>query len=123
MCLDVVYRGKQKKEALAKLPESGYYWKSVTLWDEEYWPPIWDNKPYKSGWNTTKKKYGYERYACAYHMFRYKDEAKQYGSYTDETVRCKVDKKDIINIGTQNIGFGDQGLVIVTTRFWCPKPK
>ena len=33
------------------------------------------------------------------------------------TIRCKVNKKDIVAIGEQI------GLCIVTTQFWCPKPK
>lgn len=127
MCLDQIYRGKQKREALAKLPESGYYWKVIeTELDDRYYPPCWGNKPYKIGWNKTSKICRIGGYDLAYHIFRSQKSALSYRKIFSpksrmpylKVIRCKVEKKDIINIGTQN-----KGLCIVTTRFWCPKPK
>lgn len=124
MCLDIVYRGKQKKEALAKLPESGYYWKRLKRYINHYYPLIKKlpgDKPFRKGWNHTKKKYVGVSYAVAFHLHRHRRGAQSWPSgawSSDEIVRCKVDKKDIISIGEQ---CGD--ITIVTTRFWCPKFK
>lgn len=121
MCLDVVYRGKQKKEALAKLPESGYYYKVVTVDDGKYYP-ICKNSgiAYKAGENITKRVYGTEDYAKAYHLFKSWHTAEKWFDHVsyEKLIKYKVDKKDIIHIGKQS-----NGLCIVTTRFWCPKPK
>ena len=121
MCLSTVYRGKEKEEALARLPVSGYYWKVVTVAGGKY-HPLCNNEeiPYKIGWNTTKRTYGAEKYAVAYHLFRHEADAEYWLDFTwERLIRCKVEKKDIIHIGIQT----DGGLCIVTTRFWCPKPK
>jgi hypothetical protein len=125
MCLGIVYRGKEKKDALAKLPKSGYYWKLVVLFDNKYIPPIFSEYgSYKNGWNSTHQKSECAGYFLAYHLFRYKKDAKKMMYWVSAfkkkkvIVRCKVRKKDIINIGRQ-----DMGLTIVTTRFWMPKLK
>ncbi|KKL27008.1 hypothetical protein LCGC14_2389470 [marine sediment metagenome] len=126
MCLNIVYRGKQKKEALAKLPENGYYWKVVVRLRGKYYSPIHrGDGSYKYGWNSTPKKSNNASYYLAFHIWRTK-EAGMYAQNIMSTqnnnrkylVRCKIDKNDIINIGSQ---WGR--LCIVTTRFWCPKPK
>ena len=121
MCLEIVYRGKQKKEALAKLPESGYYWKSVRYDGVEYSPGIRRHKPaFVAGWNETRGCYLGEGYNIAFHLYKNKREADWWTRHDvngRRTIRCKVNKKDIVAIGEQH------GLCIVTTRFWCPKPK
>ena len=121
MCLSTVYRGKQKREALAKLPESGYYWKCVYQKNGKYWPIFYDDKPLKAGVNIAKaRNYSGIGYKPAFHLFLSKDRASTYyGLSTKQAVviRCKAKKKDIVAIGEQ------RGLCIVTTRFWCPKPK
>lgn len=120
MCLDTIYRGKRKKEALAKLPESGYYWKVVRKLGRLYYPPIWDDMSYKTGWNFTGINCRtQEDYAVAFHIFRDRKDAYAWWQRLDiKVVRVIVKKKDIINIGKDS-----DGLCIVTTRFWCPKPK
>ena len=126
MCLDIIYKGNQKKEALAKLPKSGYYWKVVVLSDGKYYPPIFSEYGnYKSGWNSTQPKSNYTGYLLAYHLFRNKKEADKmkrwvsvHGKEKKKIVtRCRVKRKDIINVGTQG-----KDLCIVTKRFWIPKP-
>lgn len=112
MCLGIVYTGKEKREALAKLPESGYYWKKVWKRANGYYPPVMilpGNRPYKVGWNNTKLKYDNEGYALGFHLWRDKGV---------NGVRCVIKKKDIVAIGRQ---WGN--LCIVTKRFWMPKPK
>ena len=114
MCLAVIYRGKQKKEALAKLPESGYYWKWVLKRDSGYYPHIMilpGNRPFAIGWNTTKIKYDDIGYALCFHLWRDKNK-------NEKRIRCIIKKRDIVAIGIQ---WG--ALVIVTKRFWIPKPK
>ena len=119
MCLDTVYRGKQKREALAKLPDSGYYWKCVYIADDSYEPIIMPGY-FKNGWNKTKGCYNRTGYKLAFHLHRTKEAAESWRGFrlSRKVVRCKVEKKDIIHIGKQS-----GGLCIVTTRFWCPKPK
>ena len=126
MCLDIVYRGKRKKRALTKLPKSGYYWKVVIFDGKKYSSPIFSEfGSYKIGWNTTKPKIDYAGYRLAYHLYRTKKTAERmkrgvsvHGGEKKVIVRCKVKRKDIINIGIQ-----DDGLCIVTKRIWMPKPK
>ena len=123
MCLSTVYRGKEKKEALAKLPESGYYWKCVTSRGWGYIAPCYGTR-YKSGWNYVEaKRGGQEEYPVAFHLFRTKAGLIAWLRWVgrdkkDKIVRCKVEKKDIVAIGKQS-----SDLCIVTTRFWCPKPR
>ena len=117
MCLYEVYRGKQKKDALANLPKSGYYWKKVLIrygCSSGYYPPVMilpGNRPYKVGWNTTKIKYDNEGYALCFHLYRNKKE-------NETRIRCIIKKEDIVAIGTQW-----NELVIVTKKFWIPKPS
>ena len=116
MCLSIVYRGKQKKDALAALPKSGYYWKKVLIRYKDgshYYPPVMilpGDRPYKVGWNNTKLKYDGEGYALGFHLWRDK-------GANNNKIRCIIKKKDIVAIGKQW-----NALVIVTKRFWMPKP-
>lgn len=125
MCLDIVYKGKQKKEALVKLPESGYYWKTVNQHGKvkgRYYPICFslpECQPFKLGWNTTKPKYIGRGYRIAFHLHKTKKAAK---TWIGTTVRCIIKKKDIVAIGTQYLG-GENHLTIVTKKFWIPKPK
>ena len=127
MCLGIVYRGERKEVALAKLPKLGYYWKVVGLRKKKgkivYCPPVYPECGYfVTGWNTTEpKKDIWNDYLLAYHLFRTKRGAKKMASWICgkyRIVRCKVERKDIINIGLD-----DGSLTIVTKRIWIPKPK
>ena len=123
MCLVTVYRGKKKKAELAKLPKSGYYWKLALLLNGKYYPPIFSGCPYKKGWNNTRPKSEWAGYLLAFHLFRTKKQARKMKSWVagigkkKVIVRCKVKRKDIINIGLQE-GY----ICVVATRFWMPKP-
>ena len=123
MCLSIVYKGKEKKEALAKFPETGYYWKVVTFIDGKYYPSVYKySEPFKTLNVKKKPLYRGMGYNLAFHIFRYKKDAIAWRGWLDDrVVRCKVKKQDIVAIGTQRI-FGMQKLVIVTKRFWCPRP-
>ncbi len=117
MCLVCVYEGKEKKDALAELPKSGYYWKTVKARENGYFPILFglpNLEPFKVGWNRTKGKYIGQGYKVAFHLLRSKEAAL---GWDGKTVRCVIKKKDIVAIGTQG---GD--LTIVTERFWIPKP-
>lgn len=119
MCLDIIYQGKQKKEALAKLPESGYYWKTMSVGANGRYYPICfalpNQESYKTGWNKTSPKYIRQGYNVAFHVHRTKEVAK---GWRGTVIRCIVKKEDIVAIGTQN---GD--ICIVTKRIWIPKPR
>ena len=129
MCLNIVYRGKQKKEALAKLPESGYYWKAVRVNTKgRYTPLFWNkHKSFRTGSNKTKGCYCGVEYKVAFHLFPNHKEAKVFAGVSYVIIRCKVKKEDIVALGKQNFypytSDVRQLLTIVTTRFWCPKPK
>lgn len=131
MCLDIVYRGKQKKEALAKLPENGVYWKVCKEGKVNYLSEFSHGLPdrrasFSAGWNKTEPFYpkGSSGYKIAFHAFRCKRDAKLWAgsSFWLCLVRCKVKKEDIVAIGQQDYGFRKL-LTIVTKRIWMPKPK
>ena len=124
MCLSTVYTGEKKKKALAKLPKSGYYWKSVKSEGDGY-QAIIVGVPFTRGWNVTRMMFHSWRYTIAYHLFRNKSDALSYASeHSEAAIRCKVEKKDIIAIGEQvSYLLPSAALCIVTTRFWCPKYK
>lgn len=125
MCLATVLRSKKKKEALAKLPESGYYWKAVRVRSGLYYPCHQrKNTPFDTGNNETKIRYRGLGYCVAFHLYCNKADALNKVGYWVEQralVRCKVQKKDIVVIGYNVIS--DFGLTVVTKRFWMPKPK
>lgn len=120
MCLSHVYKGKEKKEALAKLPEMVKCWKVVRRLREQYWPPIFDSQPYRAGWNVTKPRRCHLRYKVAFHAFLNKKEAENWANkgFGQKVIQSKTEKKDIVAIGEQN-----NRLTIVTKRIWIPKPK
>ena len=120
MCLDHVYKGKEKKEALAKLPEMVKCWKVVgRLRRKQYWPPIYCSQPYRAGWNVTLPITHYLRYSVAFHAFLNKKEAETWANkgLGQKVIQSKTEKKDIVAIGEQGCR-----LTIVTKRIWIPKP-
>ncbi len=122
MCLSTVYYGKKKKAELAKLPDIVPCWKAVRLSADtnKYYPPIYDyGKPYKFGWNEVRPISMCAGYWVAYHAFLSRKEAIRWKNSNQIAVKCKTEKKDIVAIGIQPGGLS----VIVTKRFWMPKPK
>lgn len=125
MCLGLVYRGKKKKEVLAKLPEMVTCWKIVQRRGNQHgskFVPEWyaGNSLFLAGWNTTKPFLGYQyKYEIAFHAFRTKKAAEKWrGDYKHTyLVKCKTRKRDIVAIGKQR-----DNLCIVTKRIWIPKP-
>lgn len=120
MCLEIIYKGKDKKKALAKLPESGYYYKRVFFDRGHYWPLLQRlacDRPFKIGWNQTKPHYVAAGYNAAFHLHRTRKDAELWSS--GQTIRCIVEKKDIVAIGIQCGKY----LTIVTKRIWIPKPR
>ena len=123
MCLTRIYRGNEKKAVLAELPEIGYYWKTFTVrqnkhYQNKYFPitqRLPYGKPFKDGWNQCSNNYIGEGYNVAFHLHKTRKDAE---TWLGKTVRCKVEKKDIVAVGTQFSEF-----VIVTTRIWIPKPN
>lgn len=125
MCLDIVFRGIRKKEALAVLPDSGYYWKTVNVRNEGLYYPVHQRKyiPFDTGNNETKSKRIGIGYKVAFHLYRNKKDAekKRLGFRARAVIRCKAHKKHIVAIGWNSTT--DRGQTIVTKRFWMPKPK
>ena len=121
MCLGYVYKGKEKKDALAKLPEMVKCWKVVRhLRFDQYSPPVFDSKSYVAGWNEVRPKYYHIGYRVAFHAFLKKKQAENWanGGLGQKVVQSKTEKKDIVAIGEQCCR-----LTIVTKRIWIPKPK
>lgn len=136
MCLSHVFRGKKKREELAKLPDTITCWKIVHRqgnqhgsryfpeYRSRYFPEYRHGSScFLAGWNKTKP---FMKYSCGYmiafHAFRTKKAAKEWmGRFLSNlyVVKCKTRKKDIVAIGEQY----DNNLCIVTKRIWIPKPK
>ena len=123
MCLSTVYQGKKKKKALAELPKVVKCWKVVGRLRgdrKQYWPPIYDAKSYKTGWNEVRPSIHYVGYRVAFHAFLNKKQAKNWANAQlgQKIIQSKTEKKDIVAIGEQKCR-----LCIVTKRIWIPKPK
>ena len=100
MCLNYVYKGKEKKEALAKLPEMVKCWKVVRRFHgdgKQYWPPIFNSQPYRAGWNVTKPRNWGLRYRVAFHAFLNKKDAKKWANLgsAQTVIQSKTAKTDI----------------------------
>ena len=122
MCLSTVFKGRRKKKELAKLPEMVKCWKVVGHLRgdrKQYWPPIFDHKPYMVGWNKIRPSYRHLGYKVAFHAYLNKKEAKNWvkPELSQKVIQSKTEKKDIVAIGEQGCR-----LTIVTKRIWIPKP-
>lgn len=122
MCLDVVYRGKQKREALAKLPDEFYVWKHLMEDDDGYWTSSDSKKdrvfagqmkaPYLGPAYRTPVRHGrpltgQKAYKSGWHAWRQKGE---------DEIRCRAFKRHIVSIGSQ---FEDT--VVVLSHITFPK--
>ena len=123
MCLSLVYKGKEKANELAKLPNMITCWKTVLRQGNQYgsiYYSCYRSWKYSIGLNKTKPFWNiYPQYKIAFHAFLTKRDAQKYKSDRYESiVKCRTEKKDIVAIGKQA-----GKLVIVTKRIWIPKPK
>lgn len=123
MCLHTVFRGKAKKDELAKLPDTIDCWKVALKRGNQFGSKYiseYRNYIYTIGWNKTKpifiRSFGYK---IGFHAFLTKKAAHHWsrGKY-QSIVKCKIEKKDIVAVGKQ-LGH----LCIVTKRIWIPKPR
>ena len=124
MCLNIVYRRKQKKEALAKLPDMITCWKVVQKQGNQHGsrfvPEMYKRSSlFLTGWNVVEPYMSYNSgYRVAFHAFQTKKGAEDWKGYYKHIVKCKTRKKDIVAIGEQR-----GHLCLVTKRIWIPKPK
>ena len=128
MCLSYVYQGKKKKEALAKLKDVITVWKVLVIPDEEH--PNWKTDIYcypvhagvvkfrqniinSDGFGSLEPKY-----KGGGHLFLTKAGAVDWhdGDKYCKIVQCKVEKKDINNIGERD-GFP----IVVVKKATFPK--
>lgn len=129
MCLSVVYKGKQKREAIAKLPEKFWVWKRAKFDGAVCRPTTFSHKcdAYYSG--RQKASYlGVARcvddprrsagYRAGWHCYRRRDDAAQWLTLQDTMLRCQARRRDIIAIGKQNEG--DKGVTIVLSHLTFP---
>ena len=126
MCLHRVFKGKEKEEALAKLPESGYFYKTVQMRDGSF-HSIFHGTRFEAGMNHTDGLYlsGIE-YRAAFHIFRHKKDAKTFACGREYIVRCKLKKEHIVAVGIQRRFISSRQehenlLTIVATDIWMPK--
>lgn len=119
MCLSVIYKGKQKAEALAKLPDvvTGY---SMTMkYKERYYPVCQQmNTPFVAGRNEAiqcqVEPIPNRYYQAGFHRYLSRRAARLWVG--DRIMSCKIHKKDITAIGEQ------QGaLCVVAKQITCPQ--
>lgn len=134
MCLSVIYKGKQEKEALAKLPDVMTGWATVRKEGGKYYPyfsDVYSFAPLHAGINKAqfaparKKRISYQ---AGFHRLLRRKDALNYGlcsPWNSATVvrACKVKKKDIIAIGTSESMNSEREnyLCVVAKQITCPK--
>ena len=134
MCLDVVYRGKQKKESLAKLPDEFPVWKMVRVdLNGKYRPLVFGTTTiqlycgemvaasgrypvpsYKLGWHANPSRSGTREFARANGWSTAIPE--QYDAQAFQIIKCLAKKKHIVAIGSQ-----DGHVVVVLSHITFPK--
>ena len=100
MCLDVVYRGKQKREAIAKLPEKFPVWKVCTKRNGKYYP--WVIGEYDEDYRlfAGRQKAKSDLPSCGFHAFLTKETAERFA--TAPIIECVARRRDIRQIGHPN---------------------
>ncbi|KKN01497.1 hypothetical protein LCGC14_1127260 [marine sediment metagenome] len=108
MCLSVVYKGKQKKEFLAKLPDVVTAWGVVSKGGREY-VSICNNFRFVAGINEAEQveveiETDSIKYTSGFHRLLSRKEAEEcFGKlYSSEEIHsCEILKEDIIACGEQ----------------------
>jgi hypothetical protein len=120
MCLSVVYRGREKKEALAKLPERFYVWKVMRKIRNGFQAPHQYIR-YHGGKLKFKTnmihRFGSMAYRGGGHFWRNRKRADRSAENLGGVLaRCYAKKSDITSIGTQS-----GNTVIVLKKATFPK--
>ncbi len=126
MCLQIVMKGKEKKDFLAKLPDMITVWKVVTKWGKGDY--VTDCKSFslhagevKFPQNTINKSnwrmFQGPIYKGGGHFFLIRQAARDWSGwhFQDRVVKCQIKKEWINNIGTQ-----DSKKVVVVSRAIFP---
>jgi hypothetical protein len=130
MCLDVVYRGKQKKEALAKLPDEFPVWKVLKMWLGELvtgdrYTPVDSGElkaPYLGELDCGEldcEPNG--SYLAGWHAFTDAESASTYRMGSEEVVQCAAKKCHVREIGGQYVRSSALGQVVVLSHITFPK--
>jgi len=124
MCLTVIYRDKQRQEALAKLPEKFVVWKVAETRNGQYYSLSYGSKD--GPWRPGRRKAGYSGparvylsrklagYQSGWHAFRSHKEA---ATCSGVVVRCLAEKKHILAIGQQWISSDNVTVVLSHLTF------
>ncbi len=130
MCLSVIYNGKKKKEALAKLPDVVTGWAVVRRKGNKYYP-YWSGDSLHAGKNKAQdipcRRKRIEGYPAGFHRLLHRKDVLDYGLYHPEVTSiviatCKIHKKDITAIGISNGWLGHKDyLCIVAKEITCPQ--
>ena len=125
MCLDRVYAKKEKQELLDSLPEEFTVWKVLVLRHNREYKYKTDCRgvPVYAGEMRFKcnvidgSMYGDPKYRGGGHFWLHKEGADYWGCDINKTVKCRIDKRWITNIGTQD----GIGIVVVAKKAIFPK--
>ena len=126
MCLDKVYRGKEKQKILNKLPDEIICWKYVARNPKQKcYRGAWQFADFGSGWCKAivrpRKATGLT-YRSGFHAHLSRKDAIYHKCNEEIVIKCKVNKKDIIAIGLYLAGRGnDKDMSIVAKKMWLPK--
>lgn len=120
MCLDVVYRGKQKREALAKLPDEFVVWKVVRQYADGNRKPLCfgqdcsleagemaapyrggTGEGYRAGWHANLSREGVVAFVLRTGWSRVSFPYEEDGAIGIPIIKCKAKKKHIVAIGEQ----------------------
>lgn len=126
MCLSVIYKGEQKKKALAKLPDVVTGW-AITITIDKKCYPFYSflnggSTPLHAGINKAihapERKTRIEGYSVGFHRLLKRQDIFRSGmAFCPRPVMtCKIHKKDITAIGEY-----EHCLCIVAKEITCPK--
>ena len=120
MCLDMIFRGKEKKEFLAKLPDEITVWKVVYKCSNGSYVTDCLRLPLHSGEVKFKQNLIRQSHARRYrgggHFFKTRAAARQWELNCDRVIKCTI-KKEWIN----TIGMQDKRVVLVVSRAIFPE--
>jgi len=134
MCLQRVFTKSEREKVLAKLPEEFIVWKVLNDYGVIGWRldgcryttdcrsmPIHAGEM-KFKTNTIGRTSTDKEYRGGGHFWLHKEAAEKWKCDDNERiVRCRVKKKWITNVGVQDIGMKNGGVVVVAKKAIFPK--
>ena len=121
MCLSTVFRGKEKKAYLAKLPDEITVWKVVYKHISGLYTTDYKHFPLHSGKVKFKQNIIYRglysnNYRGGGHFFKTRAAARRWQSSYERVIKCTIKKEWINTVGVQ-----DGHVVLVVKRAMFPE--